>query len=119
MDPTRLYGIANCDTIRKARRWLAHAGIEYAFHDYRRDGLDAALLAEFDAALGWQNLLNRRGTTWRRMPAATRARIDRDSALALMGENPALIKRPILAHDGRHLAGFDEAEYEEIFRHHA
>ncbi len=119
MASTRLYGIANCDTIRKARRWLTRAGVDYAFHDYRRDGLDAALLAEFDAALGWQTLLNRRGTTWRQVPAAARERIDRDSALALMREHPALIRRPILAHDGRHLAGFDESEYEEMFRRHA
>ncbi len=119
MAAARLYGIANCDTIRKARRWLERAGVEYAFHDYRKHGPDAALLAQFDAALGWENLLNRRGTTWRRLPAAARDNLDAGAALVLMREYPALIRRPILVHGERHLAGFDESEYEEVFRRHA
>ncbi len=119
MQPATLYGIANCDTIRKARRWLEREGVAYEFHDYRKHGLDAELLESLAGALGWQAMLNRRGTTWRRLPAATRERIDTQSALALMRENPALIRRPILRTGDRHLLGFDETEYEELLLRHA
>ena len=79
-----LYGIANCDTIRKARSWLRDHGIEHRFHDYRKDGIDAELLQSMAAQLGWEALLNRRGTTWRKLPDAQKNPIDETSALRLM-----------------------------------
>ena len=107
MTDTTLYGISNCDTMRKARGWLDRQGIDYRFHDYRKDGLDAALLADLADELGWENLLNRRGTTWRRLPESVRDGIDERSALAAMLDNPALIKRPVLEHRGRRHVGFE------------
>ncbi|MGD2171676.1 MAG: ArsC family reductase [Gammaproteobacteria bacterium] len=110
-----LYGIANCDTIRKARRWLEDHRVDYEFYDYRRQGLDAKLLQTLESRLGWEAMLNRKGRSWRQLPESVRERVDRDSALELMLDNPAMIKRPILAAaDGLHL-GFDAARYEEIF----
>ncbi len=111
---TTLYGINNCDTIRKARAFLAQAGVDYRFHDYRKDGIDAGLLREFIAALGWENLLNRRGTSWRKLPEQVRADIDAESAAAAMLDNPALIKRPLLEHAGCLYIGFDAATWPEI-----
>lgn len=115
MATTTLYGIANCDTIRKARRWLEARGIDYEFHDYRKQGLDAKLLESLERELGWQAMLNRKGRSWRQLPESVREAVDRGSALALMLDNPALIKRPILAGRGPLLAGFDDRRYEELF----
>jgi len=111
----RLYGIANCDTIRKARRWLEARGVDYEFHDYRKQGLDRDLLGSLEQELGWQAMLNRNGRSWRQLPAAVRDSVDRESALGLMLANPALIRRPILAGRGPLLAGFDDRHYQEIF----
>ena len=112
---TTLYGIRNCDTIRKARRWLDEHGVEYRFHDLRTDGLDAKTLQAWEKRLGWEHLLNRRGTTWRRLPEAERAGIDRTRALRIMLDNPAIIKRPLLA-SGRQLhLGFSADAYRDIF----
>lgn len=92
-----MYGIKNCDTIKKARRWLEAHQIEYRFHDYRADGLERAQLDTFIAELGWQALLNTRGTTWRKLDESLRNSIDNaDAAAALMLEMPAIIKRPLL-----------------------
>jgi Spx/MgsR family transcriptional regulator len=112
---TTLYGIPGCDTVRKARRWLDEHGVTYRFHDLRRDGLDEALLATWIARLGWETLLNRRGTTWRRLPEATRAAIDRDSATRLMLEHPAIIRRPVLARGNRLHVGFSAGDYAALF----
>ena len=106
-----LFGIKNCDTIKKARRCLEQQALAYQFHDYRTDGLDAALLKRFAAELGWQNLLNTRGTTWRKLPDNDKAEINETRALALMLEQPALIKRPVLQHADQLLLGFDEQAY--------
>ncbi len=111
---TTLYGISNCDTIKKARAFLSRAGVDYRFHDYRKDGIDAAMLQGFVDALGWETLLNRRGTTWRKLPDEIRDNIDADSASAAMLDNPALIKRPVLEHAGRLFIGFDDATWTEI-----
>ncbi|HIB5490146.1 TPA: ArsC family reductase, partial [Klebsiella pneumoniae] len=106
-----MYGIKNCDTIKKARRWLEAHQIEYRFHDYRADGLERAQLDTFIAELGWQALLNTRGTTWRKLDESLRNSIDNaDAAAALMLEMPAIIKRPLLCAPGRPmLLGFSEA----------
>ncbi|WP_394521491.1 ArsC family reductase [Pantoea sp. SGAir0184] len=108
-----MYGIKNCDTIKKARNYLTTSGIDFHFHDYRADGLDAALLQSFIDQLGYDVLLNTRGTTWRQLPEAERDAIrDAASAKALMLAHPALIKRPVLAApDGTLLVGFKEPVY--------
>ena len=111
-----VYGIKNCDTIKKARRWLEAHQIEYRFHDYRADGLERAQLDTFIAELGWQALLNTRGTTWRKLDESLRNSIDNaDAAAALMLEMPAIIKRPLLCAPGRPmLLGFREASYQQF-----
>ncbi|HHC0925588.1 TPA: ArsC family reductase [Klebsiella pneumoniae] len=111
-----MYGIKNCDTIKKARRWLEAHQIEYRFHDYRADGLERAQLDTFIAELGWQALLNTRGTTWRKLDESLRNSIDNaDAAAALMLEMPAIIKRPLLCAPGSPmLLGFSEASYQQF-----
>ena len=110
-----LYGISNCDTIRKARRWLADAGIDYRFHDYRKDGLQREQIAAWANELGWEALMNRRGTTWRKLPEADRDGIDRDNAITLMLQYPAMIKRPLLDTGSQRVLGFKEQQYRELF----
>ncbi|HCD7962055.1 TPA: ArsC family reductase [Klebsiella pneumoniae] len=111
-----MYGIKNCDTIKKARRWLEAHQIEYRFHDYRADGLERAQLDTFIAELGWQALPNTRGTTWRKLDESLRNSIDNaDAAAALMLEMPAIIKRPLLCAPGRPmLLGFSESSYQQF-----
>lgn len=106
-----LYGLKNCDTCRKAKAWLDQRGLAHRFHDFRTDGLDSGLLEQFEKELGWESLLNRRGTTWRGLAEADRAGLDRDKALALLLAHPALIKRPVLVADGRTLMGFSPDQY--------
>ncbi|WP_337038750.1 MULTISPECIES: ArsC family reductase [Pseudescherichia] len=112
-----MYGIKNCDTVKEARRWLDAQQIAYRFHDYRADGLDAALLDTFIVELGWEALLNTRGTTWRKLDDARRESIQNaPSAAELMLEMPAIIKRPLLCAPGKPmLLGFTEASYERYF----
>ena len=112
-----LYGIKNCDTIKKARRWLETQGIDYRFHDYRVDGLDNTLLQSFINELGREALLNTRGTTWRKLDEATRNQITNATAAAsLMIEMPAIIKRPLLCAPGKPmLLGFSESSYTQFF----
>ncbi|AWV45644.1 ArsC family reductase [Hafnia alvei] len=107
-----LYGIKNCDTIKKAKKWLEEQQIAYQFHDYRADGLDAELLRTFIEQLGWESLLNTRGTTWRKLNESVRQSINNaDSAAELMLAQPAIIKRPLLAHNHRMLLGFNPDQY--------
>ncbi len=110
-----LYGIRNCDTMRKARQWLDAHGVDYQFHDYRKDGLDEEQLRAWVDELGWEALLNKRGLTWRKLPPAVREAIDKESAIQIMRENPAIIKRPLLDLGDRRVVGFDEARYAELF----
>ncbi|ACS84886.1 ArsC family reductase [Musicola paradisiaca] len=111
-----MYGIKNCDTIKKARRWLENNHIDYRFHDYRTDGLDDKLLQSLIALAGWQALLNTRGTTWRKLDEAVRITIDNESAAkTVMLEHPSLIKRPLLVtHDQQTLLGFSEESYQHF-----
>lgn len=109
-----VYGISNCDTVRKARKWLDKGQTPYEFHDFRRDGLDRDLLERLEAALGWQTLLNQRGTTWRKLPDSVRDSMNRTVALEAMLEYPALIKRPVVRINDDHLlVGFDADEWEQ------
>lgn len=113
---TKLFGIANCDSVRGARRWLDDRGVAYVFHDFRRDGLDPGQLRAWIERAGWEALLNRKGTTWRQLPAAQREGIDARRAQTLMLEHPTLIKRPVLE-TGRHLeVGFDADRYSTLFK---
>jgi len=109
----QFYGIPNCDTVKKARGWLDQRGIGYTFHDYKKEGVDPAKLAEWSDAAGWEALLNRRGTTFRALSDADKADIDRTKAIRLMQANPSLIKRPVVEHPGGLLVGFDAGEWEE------
>lgn len=106
-----LYGIPNCDTVKKARNWLEAQGLAYAFHDYKKAGADAGKLAEWCAAAGWDKVLNRAGTTFRKLPDADKADLDQTKAIAVMLANPSCIKRPILEHPGGLLVGFKEADW--------
>ena len=110
-----LYGIPNCDTIKKARKWLEQNGIEYTFHDYRKDGLTSEWLIQAESHLGWEAMLNKRGTTFRQLDDAQKSDLTKDSALPLLLEHPAMIKRPILASGDDFFIGFKPAQYEEIF----
>jgi len=110
-----LYGIRNCDTIKKARRWLDEHEVDYRFHDFRGDGLSRSTAEKWLKELGWEALINRRGTTWRSLPEDTRENINRTSALKLMLTNPAIIKRPILDLGNTRVAGFDPARYLALF----
>jgi Spx/MgsR family transcriptional regulator len=107
-----LYGIPNCDTVKKARAWLDANGMEYVFHDYKKEGADPAKLAAWSDAVGWEVLLNRRGTTYRALPDADKADIDREKAIRLMEASPSLIKRPVVEHPGGLLVGFAAGEWE-------
>ena len=111
-----LYGIPNCDTVKKARTWLADNGHAFDFHDFKKQGLDRATVAGWLEQLDWETLVNRKGTTWRKLSDERRASIvDKDSALALMLENPSVIKRPVLEGAGALSVGFSEAQYGALF----
>lgn len=112
----KIYGIKNCDTMKKARTWLDAQGLEYEFHDYKKTGLDEALLRSWVAELGWEALVNRRGTTWRTLPQSERENIDEDSAVRLMLANLSLIKRPVLDIGGKRLVGFSAETYAEALK---
>jgi len=108
MSTTTVYGIPNCDTVKKARAWLTQHGVEHAFHDYKKAGVPVALLPQWLGALGWQSLLNRKGPTWRKLDAALQATVvDDASATALMCAHSSVIKRPVVVWpDGRISVGF-------------
>jgi arsenate reductase (glutaredoxin) len=107
-----LYGIPNCDTVKKARSWLDGNGVAYAFHDYKRDGANPAKLATWCDAKGWETVLNRAGTTFKKLPDADKSGLDQAKAIQLMLDQPSMIKRPIVEHPGGLLVGFKEAEWE-------
>lgn len=110
-----LYGIPNCDTVKKARTWLGAAGVAYTFHDFRKDGLDPATLQSWIDAVGWEKLLNKAGTTFRKLPDADKAGLDAAKAKALMLDQPAMIKRPVVeAADGVSV-GFSAGDWQTRF----
>lgn len=111
-----IYGIKNCDTMKKAMRWLETHQYTYTFHDYRKDGLSKELLEPFVAQLGWEALINKRGTTYRNLTDAQKNTLDANNALALMLEFPALIKRPLLSYQEQAHLGFKPEQYQDIFQ---
>ncbi|QQZ30715.1 ArsC family reductase [Thiothrix subterranea] len=113
---TIMYGIPNCDTVKKARAWLGERGIEYTFHDFRKDGVNPVWLRAWVAEFGWETLVNRKGTTWRKLPEETRENMDEAIALVVMEELPSIIKRPLLDTGTRHVVGFSPDTYRELFQ---
>ncbi|WKD23818.1 ArsC family reductase [Pseudoalteromonas sp. KG3] len=113
---TIIYGTpANCDTIKKAKKYLTDNAIDYTFHDYRKDGINLAMISEFANHIDWQELVNKRGTTYRQLTDEQKQNLDKDSALAILVEQPAMIKRPVLIHNDTYHLGFKVAQYDEIF----
>jgi arsenate reductase len=111
----RLYGIANCDTMKKARQWLEEQGIEYRFHDYKKEGVDETRLRRWVKQVGWETLLNRRGMMWRKLDEAVKADLNQASAIGIMLQTPSIIKRPVLEYGKNLHVGFRTEEYARIF----
>ena len=119
MAPARtvtLYGIKNCDTMKKARAWLDANGVAYRFHDYKASGISRERLEAWARSVGWETLLNRVGTTFRKLSDAEKTGMDERKAIALMLDQPSMIKRPVLDLEGRLLVGFKPEHYEEAVR---
>jgi len=108
---TRIYGIRNCDTMKKAFAWLDSRGIAYDFHDYKKLGADAALLRKWAAQVGWEKLINTRGPSFRKLPPEKQADLTEKKAFALMLENPSMIRRPVVEAGKALLVGFDADEF--------
>jgi arsenate reductase (glutaredoxin) len=113
--PVTIYGIKNCDTMKKARAWLDGHAIAYAFHDYKAAGIARGTLAGWVRTVGWEALLNRTGTTFRKLPEADRDGLTERQAIALMMAQPSMIKRPVLDHGGALLVGFKPEAYANAF----
>ena len=112
---TIMYGSSNCDTIKKAKKYLSDKNYDFTFHDYRKDGISIDLITEFAQHIDWQELVNKRGTTYRQLTDEQKQNLDKESALALLVAQPAMIKRPVLIHNGQYHLGFKAAQYDEIF----
>jgi arsenate reductase (glutaredoxin) len=112
--PFDLYGIPNCDTMKKARTWLEAQGVDYQFHDYKVSGVTRATLAQWAKVVGWETLLNRAGTTFRKLPDAMKEDLDESKAIALMLEQPSMIKRPVLVRGKTLLVGFSPEKYSAL-----
>jgi len=110
-----IYGIKNCDTMKKARAWLDKRGVAYAFHDYKAAGVERGRLEGWARAVGWETLLNRAGTTFRGLPEKDKTGLSEKKAVALMLAAPTMIKRPVLDVGGKLLVGFKAEEYEKAF----
>jgi arsenate reductase (glutaredoxin) len=113
--PVTIYGIKNCDTMKKARTWLEAHSVPYAFHDYKQSGIGRAELEAWAGQVGWEVLLNRAGTTFRGLPDSAKADLDQAKAIELMMAQPAMIKRPVLDVGGRLTVGFKPDTYEKAF----
>jgi len=111
-----LYGIKNCDTMKKARAWLDSHAVQYEFHDYKAAGIDPAVLARWCGEVGWETVLNRAGTTFRKLPPAQQQGLDERKAITLMLAQPSMIKRPVLEYGKRLLVGFKPEVYEQVVR---
>lgn len=111
-----MYGIPNCDTVKKARKWLDAQGIEYAFHDYKKEGADPSRVSAWSNLAGWEALLNRRGTTFRKLSDEDKIDIDHTKAIDLMVQHPSMIKRPVVEHEGGVLVGFSVDDWSAAFQ---
>lgn len=107
-----VYGIANCDTVKKAKKWLDSQSMDYEFHDYKKLGIDAGTLKDWCKQFGWEAVLNRRGTTWRKLDDNQKTDINEARAIALMVEHTSMIKRPVIVKGRKRLLGFNESSYE-------
>jgi len=110
----QLYGIPNCNSVNKARKWLTANNLDYQFHNFKKEGLDKDTIEQWLDALGWEVLLNKRGTTWRKLDDDTKKNIDRDKASEIMLNNTSIIKRPVLELDGQLYCGFKEELYQAL-----
>ena len=110
----KIYGIPNCDTMKKARRWLEAKGIEYDFHDYKKLGVTEKNLKNWVKKSGWEAVINKRGTTWRKLDDAVKDNIDEATAIQVMIDNPSIIKRPVIESGKLLLIGFNEDQYEQL-----
>ena len=111
---TTLYGIPNCDTIKRARKWLDDKNIAYEFHDYKKAGIDRKTLQNWCKEFGYETLINNRGTTWRKLEDQLKNNINETSAIKIMQENTSVIKRPVLISDHTKIVGFNEADYKSL-----
>ena len=111
-----MYGIPNCDTIKKAKKWLEANKIDYDFHDYKKQGITKNKLKDWCKQVEWDVLLNRRGTTWRKLDEDTKANINKTSAIDIMAENTSIIKRPVIETGDSILVGFSEEQYKTTFK---
>ena len=115
-DKPVIYGIKNCDTMKKAFAWLDDNAIAYDFHDYKKQGVDETVLKNAIAAHGWNTVINQRGTTWRQLPPTVKETMDETKAIEIAKENPSIIKRPLLLKDNKVYIGFKDALYQDIFK---
>ena len=113
-----LYGIKNCDTVKKARRWLDNHAIDYQFHDFREDGIEAKAVAQWLAELGWEAVVNKRSTTWKQLDKSAAQNMDETRAQSAIVEHPTLIKRPLLDTGKERFVGFSAERYQSIFNQH-
>ncbi|MFK7839557.1 MAG: ArsC family reductase [Bdellovibrionales bacterium] len=113
---TTIYGIKNCDTMKKAFVWLNGQTISYEFHDYKKQGVDEKILNQAINEHGWENVINKRGTTWRNLPDRVKETMDNTKAINIAHENSSIIKRPLLLHNGQTHLGFKSETYAEIFQ---
>ena len=112
---TKLYGIKNCDTVKKARTWLEQQGVNYEFHDFRVDGLTAAQVQGWIAELGLDTLVNKRSTTWKELSDSQKDSFNSETAVQIIVDNPTLIKRPLLDTGALRQVGFNDADYQKLF----
>ncbi|VAW74327.1 FIG138056: a glutathione-dependent thiol reductase [hydrothermal vent metagenome] len=110
-----LFGITSCDTIRKAKQWLTQHNVDFEFHDYKKKGVPEKALKQWIKQVGWEVLLNKRGTTWRKLDDSIKESVDEKSAIQIMLNNPSIIKRPVLDIDGQYQVGFSDQAYQALF----
>lgn len=112
---TTMFGIPNCDTIKKAKKWLEANELDYQFHNYRKDGISEDMVRQFCEQLGWEQVVNKRGTTYRQLTQEQKDSLNQETAIALLVEHSAMIKRPILDVDGTLHIGFKAEQYQQVF----
>ena len=112
---TKIFGIKNCDTMKKAMKWLDDHGVDYTCHNYKKDGIDETVLKQAIDEHGWEVVINKRGTTWRQLPPAIQEQMNAEKAIQIAAENPSIVKRPLLLRLGQTYIGFNAKQYEELF----